>query len=75
MNVCAGFLLYLWGVASFRLKAGSSQMKASEYLPNRKSPQVVGVSWRGVAFIPHRKFLTFEVECPIMVVLMMNDAQ
>ena len=43
MNVCAGFLLYVWGVASFHLKAGMLQMKASEYLPNRKSPQVAGV--------------------------------
>ena len=43
MNACALFLLYVLGVASFHQKDGMLRMKPSEYLPNRKTPQVAGV--------------------------------
>ena len=41
-------------------------MKVSEYLPNRKTPQVPGVYSRGVVFLPHRKLLTKWSECEKM---------
>ena len=43
MSACALFLLYVLGVASFHQKDGMLRTKPSEYLPNRKSPQVAGV--------------------------------